>query len=84
MINNLCESEYLLLESIQELRKRFYNSHAFTADRFNYILIKNIISVLLPENMKRPNPGEFDALVDDIENYVKNTVSEFVSFVCEK
>jgi len=42
--------------------------------------LKDILSCFFAEKGIKPGKGEFDALVDDIQVYIENSLEEFIRF----
>ena len=79
---NFSDEEKSFFRKLQQLRNS-NGAGSLPPTKLDSLLIKNIIlNDLVPSGIE-PGLGELNALIDDIENYIKKSIDEFISFMKE-
>ena len=76
------EDEKNIFLKLQSMRNRIVET-GLTSSGVEKIFIKLMAINSLAESGVKPTQGEFEALVDDIEAYIKKSFEEFVSYIRE-
>lgn len=76
------EDEKTIFRKIQAVRNGLVGT-GLPSSAIEKIFIKLLAVNSLAESGVNPTKGEFEALVDDIENYIKKSFEEFVSYIKE-
>ena len=76
------EDEKNIFLKLQAIRNRIAET-GLTSSGVEKIFIKLMAINSLAESGVKPTQGEFEALVDDIETYIKKSFDEFVSYIME-
>ena len=76
------EDEKNIFIKIQAIRNGLAET-GLTSSGVEKIFIKLMAINSLAESGVKPTQGEFEALVDDIETYIKKSFEEFVSYIGE-
>lgn len=78
----LTEDEKNIFIKIQAIRNGLAGT-GLTSSGIEKIFIKLMAINSLAESGVKPTPGEFEAMVDDIEAYIKKSFDEFISYIRE-
>ncbi len=73
-----------ILERLRGMRKDFYGLRAFTKEEIDNAIIKELLYDLFTSNNIEPHKGEFDALADDVQQYIKRSFVDFVEFLQQR
>ena len=76
------EAEKDIFKKIQPVRDGLAKA-GLSASAIEKIFIKLLAINSLAESGVNPTKGEFEALVDDIENYIKKSFKEFAFYIKE-
>ncbi|MDT8318460.1 MAG: hypothetical protein RQ824_10810 [bacterium] len=76
------DDEKNIFRKIQPIRNGLIGN-GLSSSAIEKIFIKLLAVNSLAESGINPTRGEFEALVDDIENYMKKSFEEFVSYIKE-
>lgn len=76
------EDEKSIFIKIQSIRNGLAET-GLTSACIEKLFIKLMAINSLAESGIKPTQGEFEALVDDIETYIKKSFDEFVSYIKE-
>ena len=77
------KDEKHLLSEIQRLRDTLSKA-SLTSSTIEELFVKNIVINNLAQARIKPTLGQLDALVDDIELYIKNSFDDFIEFLKEE
>ena len=76
------EDEKNIFRKVQAIRNGLTGA-GLSSSAIEKTFIKLLAINNLAESGVKPTKGEFEALVDDIENYIKKSFEEFVSYIKE-
>ena len=76
------EDEKNIFRKVQAIRNGLAGAE-LSSSAIEKTFIKLLAINNLAESGVKPTKGEFEALVDDIENYIKKSFEEFVSYIKE-